>query len=304
MLRFYSNGKLLISGEYFVLDGASALALPTKFGQDLEVTTSNSGLIAWESYASNGTCWFQTNINIIELLSNSIKESSCAKTNTLVKILRTAQELNPNWLNNSKGVKVKTHLTFPNEWGLGTSSTLINNIASWASVNPYQLLSLSFGGSGYDIACAQHNFPIIYQRDVATPLIKEITFKPTFKSSIFFVYQNQKKDSKEGIRMYRSLAIDKKSLVKEINQLTQLMCVANSLSEFEKLVTTHEHIIAKALGLTPIKDSLFSGFEGSIKSLGAWGGDFLLVTGEEHYVKSYFLKKGYATCLAYDEMIL
>ena len=30
---FYSNGKLLITGEYVVLDGAKALALPTKFGQ-------------------------------------------------------------------------------------------------------------------------------------------------------------------------------------------------------------------------------------------------------------------------------
>ena len=34
---FYSNGKLLITGEYVVLDGAKALALPTKFGQSLVV---------------------------------------------------------------------------------------------------------------------------------------------------------------------------------------------------------------------------------------------------------------------------
>ena len=32
---FYSNGKLLITGEYVVLDGAKALALPTKYGQNL-----------------------------------------------------------------------------------------------------------------------------------------------------------------------------------------------------------------------------------------------------------------------------
>ena len=35
--NFYSNGKLLLTAEYLVLDGAKALALPTKFGQDLEV---------------------------------------------------------------------------------------------------------------------------------------------------------------------------------------------------------------------------------------------------------------------------
>jgi len=34
---FYGNGKLLLSAEYFVLDGAVALALPTKLGQSLHV---------------------------------------------------------------------------------------------------------------------------------------------------------------------------------------------------------------------------------------------------------------------------
>jgi mevalonate kinase len=34
---FYSNGKLLITGEYLVLDGATAFALPTKIGQNLIV---------------------------------------------------------------------------------------------------------------------------------------------------------------------------------------------------------------------------------------------------------------------------
>ena len=30
MEKFYSHGKLLITGEYAVLDGAKAIALPTK----------------------------------------------------------------------------------------------------------------------------------------------------------------------------------------------------------------------------------------------------------------------------------
>jgi hypothetical protein len=34
---FYSNGKLLITGEYLILDGAKGLALPTKMGQNLSV---------------------------------------------------------------------------------------------------------------------------------------------------------------------------------------------------------------------------------------------------------------------------
>ena len=34
---YYSNGKLLLTGEYVVLDGAEALAVPTRFGQNLTV---------------------------------------------------------------------------------------------------------------------------------------------------------------------------------------------------------------------------------------------------------------------------
>ena len=40
--EFYSNGKLLITGEYLVLDGAKAFALPTKFGQNLIVEKGNN----------------------------------------------------------------------------------------------------------------------------------------------------------------------------------------------------------------------------------------------------------------------
>ena len=37
---FYSNGKLLLTGEYLVLNGAVALAIPTKFGQTLTIPAS------------------------------------------------------------------------------------------------------------------------------------------------------------------------------------------------------------------------------------------------------------------------
>ena len=33
--NFYSPGKLMLTGEYLVLDGASSLALPTMLGQSL-----------------------------------------------------------------------------------------------------------------------------------------------------------------------------------------------------------------------------------------------------------------------------
>jgi hypothetical protein len=46
---FYSNGKLLLTGEYVVLDGAEALALPTRFGQNLKVKQGVTQELKWLS---------------------------------------------------------------------------------------------------------------------------------------------------------------------------------------------------------------------------------------------------------------
>jgi mevalonate kinase len=57
-MRLYSNGKLLISGEYVILDGALSLAVPTLFGQYLEILKDDSKYIKWTSKNSNGKFGF------------------------------------------------------------------------------------------------------------------------------------------------------------------------------------------------------------------------------------------------------
>jgi hypothetical protein len=52
-----------------------------------------------------------------------------------------------------------------------------------------------------------------------------------------------------------------------------------------------------------VKEVLFSDFPGSIKSLGAWGGDFILVTKAGDTVK-YFERMGYTTIIPWKEMCL
>ncbi|MGY5354410.1 GYDIA family GHMP kinase [Wenyingzhuangia sp. IMCC45467] len=307
MQQFYSHGKLLISGEYLVLDGAISLALPTKYGQFLEVVNVNTKTILWESYNVAQECWFKAefdvdNFNIINSLT--LKNDNDKIARTLQDILKTAKNINPDFLKNSDGLKVKTALTFPNHWGLGTSSTLINNIAAWANINAFELLEKSFGGSGYDIACAQNNQAITYQRNGIYPDVKQIDFNPSFKNELFFVYLNQKQDSKEGIKMYRSLTIDKQQYIKEINNLTNRLIKAISINEFSNLLHEHETFLAGILKVTSVKQKLFADFNGAVKSLGAWGGDFVLVTGTEKYVKDYFTNKNYNTIISYNDMIL
>ncbi|MCK0161589.1 GYDIA family GHMP kinase [Allomuricauda sp. F6463D] len=299
--EFYSNGKLLLSGEYAILDGALGLAIPTSYGQSLHVTPTTSGFLEWNSLDENGKVWFAAKFDLDNLKVLSSSDESIAKT--LITILLEANTQNPLLLTDSEGFQIETHLTFPKSWGLGTSSTLINNLAQWARVDAYQLLRNAFGGSGYDIACAQHNSSITYQLQNGEPIVEEINFDPIYKDALYFVHLNQKQSSKEAISSYRKQEFDKTELVKKISRLTRGMIKASTLSDFESVMEEHEAFLSPILKMPPVKKRLFPDYFGMVKSLGAWGGDFVLATGDEKTI-SYFKSKGFETVLPFSKMAL
>jgi mevalonate kinase len=308
-MNYYSNGKLLLTGEYLVLDGAKSLALPTKFGQDLVVEKIKESQLIWGSFSDTGACWFEAvfdlpKLRLVNCTFSSNKEGNAEViAETLLEILMEAQRVNPNFLNSENGFVVKTNLTFPRNWGLGSSSTLINSIASWAKVDAFQLLWNSFKGSGYDIACAQNNTPILYQIEDKKPVVTPVEFNPNFKENLFFLYLNEKQDSKEGIAKFRESGINFQNEIRHISAITDAFLRANSIVDFNKLIVEHEQIISSIIKLQPVKEKLFSDYFGEVKSLGAWGGDFVMVTGNEE-TPAYFKKKGFETVLTYSEMIL
>ena len=308
-MNFYSNGKLLLTGEYLVLDGAKAFAIPTKFGQDLAVEKIEEPQLIWGSFDHNGNCWFEAifelpKLRLISCTFSSDKEGNAETiAETLLEILSEAKKMNPDFLNQGGGFIVKTKLTFPRNWGLGSSSTLINSIASWAKVDAFQLLWNSFRGSGYDIACAQNNSPIFYQLSDKKPMIEKVDFNPNFKQNLFFVHLNQKQDSKKGIAKFRQTKENISQQIHDISVISDGFLNAKSLLDFEKLMIEHEKIISSIIQQKPVKSELFPDYFGEIKSLGAWGGDFVMVTGNEE-TPSYFKNKGFETILSYKEMIL
>ena len=309
MKNYYSNGKLLLTGEYLVLDGAKSLALPTKFGQDLVVESIPEPQIIWGSFTHSGDCWFEAifdlkKLRLVSCSFNSNKEGNAEViAETLLDILKEAKKVNPDFLNTASGFVVKTNLTFSRNWGLGTSSTLINSIAKWAQVDAFQLLWNSFKGSGYDIACAQNNTPIFYQIEDKKPVVEQVVFNPSFKENLFFVHLNQKQDSKEGIAKFRESGLDLQKEIVAVSAISEQFLKASTVAEFNKLIVAHEQIISSIIQLKPVKEKLFSDYFGEIKSLGAWGGDFVMVTGNEQ-TPAYFKNKGYETILSYSEMIL
>jgi len=296
---YYSNGKLLLTGEYLVLDGALSLAVPTKFGQALTVEPLDDSKIYWESLDEKDSIWFTDTLNLP--LTKTDQSNAIAKT--LQEILKQAQLLNPKFLTNHEGFKVQTKLTFPTNWGLGSSSTLINNIANWAKVDAFELLQKTMGGSGYDIACAQNDSAILYQLKAQKPLVKPIDFSPSFKDQLYFVHLNKKQRSHKEVLRYQSIKKGIASAVETVSEITDLVLNTTSIADFEMLIREHEKLLSSILQTPTIQELQFKDYFGQTKSLGAWGGDFILATGNDDTPK-YFKKKGFETVLLYDEMVL
>lgn len=309
MYSFYSHGKLLISAEYVVLDGAKALALPTKFGQTLEIHSNKDQELIWESYNEQMDCWLHIAFELpsLRVLRATYNSSNDEAKDTLVEklqqILLAAKQLNPSFLNNKKGLYAKSILSFNRQWGLGSSSTLINNVAKWAKIDAFSLQIKTFGGSGYDIACAQSSGPISYQITSEKPLIKLAPFNPNFKDQLFFIHLNKKQDTRQGIFQYKNNKTDLKNEIQQLTDITESMINCAELKSFEYLIFQHEKLISSIIKESPIQESLFKDYFGQTKSLGAWGGDFILATGNQDSPK-YFKNKGFQTVLNYREMIL
>lgn len=287
-----------------MLDGALALAIPTRYGQKMAVKQTRKSDLYWKSYDLNGEEWFFAQISLYDF--SAVKTNDEKKAAYLKTLLKGAVRLNSEFLSKWNGFDVKTHLEFNKAWGLGSSSTLTYMVAQWADVNPLLLHFKCFNGSGYDVAAAGAELPITYQMADDTVNYTEVDFDPTFKNNLFFIYLNKKQNSKTAVDHYWKKAKQKKTFVKKQSAITESILTCSSLSKFIELIQEHEAVVSEHLQLETVTKRLgFGDFSGGIKSLGAWGGDFILAASEngEETVKAYFKNKGYDTVIPYDEMI-
>lgn len=295
MKKIHSNGKLLITGEYLVLDGAISLALPCNYGQSLRFTSHKKNILNWISLDVNKEIWFEASFE-----ANTFKVQKTSDDNIVKwvqKILKSSSELS----RSKKKLEgtIINELEFPSNWGLGSSSTLLNNISNLYEIDPYDLHFSTTNGSGYDIACASYNTSLTYQIINNKPIVNPVDWNPNYKNEIIFIYLNNKQKSNLEIKRYHKL---KKNLdlVNQISNITKKIIKSKSISEFEKLIDQHELIISELIQTKTVKEKYFSDYNGSIKSLGAWGGDFILATRNN---KNYFLEKGFNTVFTFSELI-
>jgi len=281
------------------------LAVPLKFGQRLSVEENDHGFISWQSIAHDGFSWFNGKYDLIDF---SILESDNPDIAIHPqRLMNAARKLDPSFCTSAKGFYVVSTLNYPLVWGLGSSSTLIAAVAAWAGIDPFKLHFEVSNGSGYDIACAMSSGPIVYSLREKKPEFERVTFSPTFADKIFFVYQGSKQDSAEGIRQYRSrISNPDKEIIDSATLLTDRMLHASSLFDFEKVVYEHEMLISKLLETPSIRQTVFSDLPGEVKSLGAWGGDFCMLTWHDDpgLLPAYLKSKDLETWFNYNDIVL
>ena len=301
----YYNAKLLLTAEYLVLNGAMALAVPLRFGQRLQVGGNEQGFISWQSVAHDGSTWFSGKYDLgdFTIIQSSDPEIAIHPQ----RLLRAARLLNSTFLSGSAGCHVISTLNYPLLWGLGSSSTLIAAIAGWAGIDPFALHFEVSKGSGYDIACALSDGPLLYSVKNKIPLYESVEFSPSFAEKIFFVYQGKKQDSAEGIVSYRSRRSEPgPAIIETVSVLTQRMLLATSLTEFEQVIREHELLVSNLLEVAPLKETVFGDLPGEVKSLGAWGGDFCMMTWntDTALLPLYLKSKGFETWFNFSDIVL
>lgn len=305
------NGKLLLTGEYAVMNGGLGLALPTKLGQSLKITSIEDGKaeIHWISRDEKNEVWFEAQLNYGSAM-DLLKSSDDRVGMNLRKMLMALFEMNRKLADSKATYQIFTKLEFPRDWGLGSSSTLVSALSEWAGVDAYQLLEKTMGGSGYDLACANVDYPILYKRKLEdetwVPDARKVQFSPSFKPLLYFVHLGKKQDSREGIKLYNFLTpAQKESLVQELTIITRAIVDPDlTFNDFERILDLHESTVSKALHIPRVRDLYFKDFGGQVKSLGAWGGDFIMATAhaDDKAVRAYFKSKGFDVVLGWQAL--
>ena len=239
---YRANGKLLLTGEYLVLHGAKAIALPLKVGQQLIVSETNtSETIYWQALY-DGEIWFSCELNPNDF--SVIGTSHPEKAESLSRIFKSIKSLNPEFVLQS-GTKFETILESNPEWGFGSSSTLISLLSQWSGVDPFVLNDLVFKGSGFDIASATADGPIFYTRSKP---VETISLNYPFSDQLFLVYSGIKKKTATAVSDFLKERIVSTQQIEDGSALSDEFSWCDDQDEFNLLIRQHEKLISDVTG--------------------------------------------------------
>lgn len=303
MKLLHAHGKLLISAEYMILHGSQALALPLKMGQTLQrIRSEDRSIFSWDAYQGNKR-WFHARFNPTTL---SILEASDQETAEALRFLiRAIIEMDSSFQKELFTWDVETMMEFSPQWGFGSSSTLIALMAEWAEINPLDLHFRVSDGSGYDVACALAERPILYKLREDGPHYQHVAFNPPFAENLYFVWLGRKQKTTEHLVEIAEQMDPGFEEIHYFSTLTKQMLDSSELLEFRLLMEEHEAKLSELIKLDRVSETRFPDLPGSVKSLGAWGGDFVMIATElnSETLYNYLDKKGLNTVFKYNNLV-
>jgi mevalonate kinase len=295
-----ANGKLLLAGEYLVLVGAKALAFPIRFGQSMQIEPAGHNQLHWVSN-EQGMTWFSCDLDPSTL--DIITASDYKVALRLADILLNAKKMNAEFLTGSMGLNIYVEANYPLKWGLGSSSTLIALIALWAEVDKYHLFRLISQGSGYDIACTDRNSLLFYQWENGGINVDVTHPGKALLNNTCFAYLGKKQETAGEVSAFLSEKNFASMDVERISELSLQICKADDPLILCSLIDEHEEILCRILKKDRIAKH-FPGFPGSVKSLGAWGGDFAMFVSDmkNQDIKTWLKQTGFNDVFIFNEL--
>jgi mevalonate kinase len=241
----------MLFGEYLVLNGSDCLAFPLKFGQTLSVTKSDE--LIWESYSKHGM-WFSVSMSDDFTILNTNNEEVAEILRQLFIVIRAEKpQLDFNQ-------QFKATANFELNWGLGSSSTLISLLSQWSGVEAKKLLEVSFGGSGYDVACATAKAPILYANGKVK---KEVPLQESITDKLLFIYLGNKQNSREEIKRFKKKNITQDQ-VDTMNAIISNALQSDKIDMFEQQLDLSEELISSIIDTIQLKQRLFADYPYSI----------------------------------------
>ena len=272
MSQFRSSGKLLLSGEYWVLHGAEALAMATIKGQTLHYEYADCEL-HWVAKDSEDRVWM---------------DCVASQDPHLSRILNAVQKLNGSLPHRGR---VSTQLEFNRNWGWGSSSSLIDLIAQWTGLDPMELHFETSEGSGFDVACARAGGAIAYQKTGPRSAVWNNVASAHWPHEHFgLVYLGGKQDSQREVAKKRREPLA--SELDAISALSRHLASSSNAEAWMQGIDELEDRTASWLGMERVQKR-FPGVRATIKSLGAWGGDFALAVAKDPEDLAYFSLNGH-----------
>ena len=303
MKDLQAHGKLLISAEYMILHGSEALALPMNLGQSLRrIESDHRTRFTWNAYHGSDL-WFSAHINpsTLAILETTNQE----KAEHLQEILRACIVMNPIFQQELFARDVETRLDFSPSWGFGSSSTLTALMAQWAEIDPLGLHFMISEGSGYDVACAIADRSIVYRLLDDGPHYQPVSFSPPFSDQLYFVWLGSKQPTAIHLTELAGQLRPNDEDIGHFSALTRGMLKAKELSNFQLLMEEHEAKLSELIRLERVSETRFPGLQGSVKSLGAWGGDFVMIASEQdaETLFSYLDELGLTSRFRYNDLV-